>query len=664
MVMQMMKPIASATLPPEQAAIRDRCVHPNGRFVAFDRHQIEQSITDRFEDQVRRFPQNLAIKFGDEELTYHELNVRSNRIAHSVLDRLDEGQQGVGLLLGHDTSSIIALLGVLKAGKMYVPLEPSHPLERLRYVVDNSQADLILADDYHMALARNLANDGVKLVNTDRLGPHVASENPGLAVRPDALAYVLYTSGSTGQPKGVTDTHRNVLHQVMLLTNDMHLCDDDRVAHMHSFSFSASVRKIFPSLLNGASIHLWNLKEQGMMDLADWMVLSGITVFGGREIMRRVSDWATAGYRFPDLRISTIGGDTIYIDDLERWRKLAPNATFVISLATTETGTITQYFIDRDSVVEGPVVPVGYPVADKQLLLLDEGNSEIGAADVGEIAARSRYLSPGYWRRPDLNRDKFLSDVDSDGARLYLTGDLGRMLPGGCLVHLGRKDFQVKVRGYSVEVSEVEGALLSSGMVKDAVVVGREDGSGDKRLVAYVVPTDGAAPLVSALRRALAETLPEYMIPAAFMCMESLPRTQTGKVDRRALPSPDRSRPVLETRYVPPRTPIEEELAGIWSSVLELDQVGVDDSFVELGGNSLLAAQIISRVINTFRVEVDLRVLLESATVAEMANLVLAKHLSSDGILSKILAELEVISDEPAGMVNPGAKGTIDRAEQ
>ena len=209
---------------------------------------------------------------------------------------------------------------------MYVPLEPSHPLERLRYVVDDSQADLILADDYHMALARNLAIDGVKLVNADRLGPHVASENPGLAVRPDALAYVLYTSGSTGQPKGVTDTHRNVLHQVMLLTNNWHFCDDDRVAHMHSFSFSASVRKIFPALLNGASIHLWNLKEQGMTDLADWLVRSRITVFGGREIMRRVSEWAAAGFRFPDVRLSTIGGDTIYIDDLERWRKLAPNA--------------------------------------------------------------------------------------------------------------------------------------------------------------------------------------------------------------------------------------------------------------------------------------------------------------------------------------------------
>ena len=270
----------AADMPGQQAAIRARCVHPNGRFAAFAKDAIEQSIADRFEEQVRRFPQQLAVKSGDEELTYHELNLRANAVAHAVLDRLGEGQQGVGLLLGHDVSSIVGILGVLKAGHRYLPLDPSHPLERLRYVVDDSQAALILADDSHMTLARGLIHGGLPLANTDRLESHVASENPGLAVPPEALAYVLYTSGSTGKPKGVVDTHRNVLHQVMLLTNDMHFCEDDRVAHMHSISFSASVRKIFPALLNGASIHLWNIKRQGMAGLADCRRLSCV-VFRG-----------------------------------------------------------------------------------------------------------------------------------------------------------------------------------------------------------------------------------------------------------------------------------------------------------------------------------------------------------------------------------------------
>jgi acyl carrier protein len=238
---------------------------------------------------------------------------------------------------------------------------------------------------------------------------------------------------------------------------------------------------------------------------------------------------------------------------------------------------------------------------------------------VGEIAVRSRYLSPGYWRQPDLTQATFRPDPTGGPERLYLTGDLGRRLPDGCLVHLGRKDFQVKIRGFRVEVAEVEGALLSLPTIKEAVVVAREERPGEQRLVAYLVPTQRPAPTVSVLRRALAATLPDYMVPSAFVVVDTLPRTPAGKVDRRGLPAPERLRPSLHVPFASARTPLEERLAGIWAEVLGVDRVGIHDHFLDLGGQSLLATSLVSRVLTTFQVDLPLRTLFESPTVAEMA---------------------------------------------
>jgi hypothetical protein len=254
-----------------------------------------------------------------------------------------------------------------------------------------------------------------------------------------------------------------------------------------------------------------------------------------------------------------------------------------------------------------------------EILLLGDDGNEVEPNQIGEIAVRSRYLCPGYWRKPDLTRAAFLSDAESGEERTYRTGDLGLMLEDGCLFHMGRKDFQVKLRGHRIEVAEIEAALLSAGNIKEALVTLRDDGPGDQRLVAYLVPAGRPAPTVALLRRALSEKLPGYMVPSAFVIMDALPLLPNGKVDRRALPIPGRARPDLVNPFVAPRTSVEEVLASIWAEVLGLDQVGVHDNFLELGGDSLLAGRVISRVISRLRVEVRLRSLLDSPTVADMA---------------------------------------------
>jgi len=278
-----------------------------------------------------------------------------------------------------------------------------------------------------------------------------------------------------------------------------------------------------------------------------------------------------------------------------------------------------RYFLDEDTPIAGHVLPVGYPAEDKEILLLDEDGAEVGGDAVGEIAVRSRYLSPGYWRRPDLTAAAFRPDPAGGPARIYRTGDLGRRLPDGCLLHLGRQDFQVKIRGFRVEVAEVEGALLSLPQVREAVVVAREDRPGERRLVAYLVPTARPAPTVSALRQALAATVPDYMVPAAFVVVDTLPKTPGGKVDRRALPAPGRARPALDQPLVAPRTPVEAAVGAIWQEVLGLDEIGLHDNFFDLGGHSLAVGQVLARVTETFHVDLPVRILFEAPTVNGLA---------------------------------------------
>jgi acyl carrier protein len=317
-------------------------------------------------------------------------------------------------------------------------------------------------------------------------------------------------------------------------------------------------------------------------------------------------------------------------------------------MAATEMSVIRLYFLDKKTPIMDNVVPVGYAVDDTEILLLDEAGKEVGVNRTGEIAIKSRYLSPGYWRRPDLNQAKFLPDPKGGNERIYLTGDLGLMRPDGCLEHLGRKDFQVKIRGHRIEVDEIELALLDSAAIKEAVVVAREDQADEKRLVAYVVPNQQSGSTISELRSLLRAKLPEYMMPSAFVLLEALPMTPNGKVDRLALPAPDRARPDLEETFVAPCTPVEEVVAGILAGVLGLERIGAHNNFFELGGHSLLATQVMARIRRAFRVELPLRRFFEAPTVAQLSQAIIANEIGPGQAekIARILQSLEGMSAE------------------
>ena len=610
-------------------------VCPTNPFVEFEDREIEQSIPDRFAAQVARHPDRVAVKSRQHEFTCREFDREANRVAQALLALHGEGEERVAVLLEHGAPLLAAILGILKAGKTYVPLDPYYPSSRLEYMLQDTGAGALLTNTGNLALARELAGGGTDLVNVDELDAALSAADPGLGISPDTIAYILHTSGSTGRPKGVMQSHRNVLHETMNYTNGCHICEDDRLLLISSCSFGGAVRTIYAGLLNGATLCPLDIKEEGLAPLARWLIDQRVTVFRSvATAFRHFAGGLNDQEGFPIVRLIYLAGESVYSRDIELFRRhFGPDCILVNGLGSGESFTYRWFFIDRDTEISGSNVPVGYPLAGQETLLLDEAGQQVAEGEMGEIAVRSRYLSPGYWQRPDLTAEKFLPDLRGGGQRIYLTGDMGRLLPDGCLLHMGRKDFQVKIRGYRIETAEVEAALLQMEGVKDAVVAAREDGRGERRLAAYLVPEALSAPNVTELRRFLADRLPDYMVPSAFVTVDAIPITPSGKIDRRSLPEPGRERPDLEALFVAPSGPVEEALADIWAEVLDLEQVGVEDTFLELGGHSLLATQLVSRVRQQLGVDLSVADMFSAATIARQAPVVETRLLEQmDGL--------------------------------
>ena len=639
-----------------QQAIRDRCFHPAGAFVEFKKEYLKQSISSRFEQQVREYPDRLAVKTIAHELTYEELNNAANRVAWAILAQRGERQESVALLFHQGAPVIGAILGVLKAGRTYVPLDPSLPIARTAYILEDSRAGLLVTDSQNLPLARQLARQGCEIINIDELALGTPVENPGHDISPEFPCWIIYTSGSTGRPKGVIQTHRNVLHMTMNYTNNFHVCADDRVSLLFSCSVHAGAFSTFMALLNGAGLYALDLKTARLDQLAEWLTQQEITVCGFvPTLFRQFADTLGGNDQFPNLRLIYLAGEPVYKRDVELYTKhFSQDCILVNRLGSTETDVMSMYFVDKKTQISGTNVPAGYAPQDKQVLLLSDEGQEVGVNQIGEIAVRSRYLSPGYWNKPEVTQAVFLQDPAEGEERIYRTGDMGRMFPDGCLEHLGRKDFQVKVRGYRVEIAEVETALLELTSIKEAVVVAREDPAGEQRLVAYLVPATEPVPSIGELRSHLKEKLPDYMVPPAFVFLDALPALPNGKLDRRGLPSPGTARPALDIDYLAPRTAVEEALVRIWTEVLCLDQVGVYDNFLDLGGDSLQAGQVISRVVKTLKVQLALRSLFDAPTIADMA-VVIVQHQEREPDqeeVERMLAKVEAVLAEKSSQLS------------
>ena len=582
---------------------------------------LEQSIPQRFEKQAQAHPERLAIRSAEQSFTYDQLNRVANKLARTILSKRNGDAEPIGLLFDHGAGALAAMLAVLKAGKFYLVLDPAYPPDRLSYALADSGAGLIVTDDRNLPLAMRLTGGRVPSMNVDQPDDRVADDNLDAHPLPDALAMLIYTSGSTGNPKGVIHSHRNVMAEVRNLTNAWCISPDDRWLLYTSLSFANSVRTIFCALLNGGAVYPYDLKRNGFSPLPEWLRSNRITILRTLPTtFRNFMATLPPNEAFADVRVLSIGGEPMYRSDVDAFnRHFPPTCVIAHGMGPTECFLVCLNFFSHGARIEAGKLDIGWPLPDKTVHLVDEEGCEVAPGEVGEICVTSRYVALGYWRDAERTNAVFLPDPRDPAVRTYRTGDLGVRAADGCLTHVGRRDFQVKVRGFRIDLSEIDVALHAIAGVKDAVAVAREDKEGEKRLVAYFVPSTTPPVTSSHIRRSLLRVLPEHMIPAAFMCIDALPLTPNGKTDRLRLPVPSRARPRLGTPFTPASTTLETALLDIWSDDLAIDDIGIHDDFFDLGGDSLGAPRVVARVRSALNVELDFTTLYEAPTTAELA---------------------------------------------
>lgn len=565
--------------------------------IEFHESEIEGSIIDRFNKVSSLVPDKIAVITPQARLSYLELAHGSNQIAEIILDHTKPQKGLIGLLLEQTPLAIAAFLGVLKAGYGFVIFPPEAPLEQIQLLWRDALQPYLLTDSKYSSKVQQLTSD---FINLEKCTISYEVSNPiQKPVNPGDLAAILYTSGSTGQPKGVIWSHRLILHTAHQNQESYQINPHDRSAMLASFGFGMALTQKFAALLTGASLHLFDVKKTSFSALIDWLQSEKITVLAMPPIglFRQLLDFLSNRVPLEDLRLVLLGGESFYKGDVVKFRTcFKPSTVLVYRFGGSETMLIREMKITPSTIIEADKVSVGYQIPDKEILILDDSRNPVMENSIGELAVRSKYLATGYWNNPTFTNQVFLPDPQSKDYQIYLTGDLARINQQGQMVHLGRKDFMVKIRGFSIQLEAIEAGLLKIDEIQQAVVTTFQPPSGDLRLAAYLVSALDHKLSTSTLRSRLSEYLPSHMIPSVYTWMDDLPITSNGKLDRSALPLPSGLRPEMDIPYVPATNEIESQICQIWQELLYISKVGIHDNFFELGGDSLLSLQMTSRV--------------------------------------------------------------------
>jgi amino acid adenylation domain-containing protein len=565
---------------------------PYNDYEPFPRQALEGSIGARFEEMVRRFPDKQAVRTQKYSWTYAKLNTRAEGIALAISAHGLPATAPILLQFDHDAPAIAAVLGVLKAGHFYCALDLAAAPEHNSTIFKSLSPRMLLCDRANLDRSTDLARGMIPTLNVDDL-PTQSNDSPvQIEVPSEALAYVFFTSGTTGKPKGVMDSHRNVLHNVLRYTNNLHITSDDRLTLLQTLSFSGSVSSLFCALLNGATIYPFDLRCEGPAALIDWLSEQQITIYHSVPSIFRLI--AAEGRRFEKLRVIRLEGDQAALSDAALFQKyFAEPCVLANGLGATECGLARQFFLGARAPIPAASLPVGYPVEDMDISVLDEQGQPAPVGQIGEIAVQSRYLAVGYWQAPDLTAAAFKASPDNPDMRIYRTGDLGRLDETGCLEYLGRKDFHEKVRGQRVSLADIEAALLRIDGIREAVAAVRPDRLGENQLAVYFTEWPDRVVDLGKLWSRLRERLEGYLLPTALIKLDRLPLNANGKV----------------------------ALVTIWKEVLDFDEIGVEDSFIELGGDSLQLMRMINRVRQVFGVEVPIAEFFAAPHIAALAEM-------------------------------------------
>jgi amino acid adenylation domain-containing protein len=583
-----------------------------------DRGYPVGTVPELVDLQTQRTPHAVALIQGDQRLTYSQLNQRANRVANYLRQRGVGPEVLVGVCMEQSLHAIVAILAILKAGGAYVPLDPSYPEHRLAEIA----ADARLAIAVASARLAHRVPAGIETICVDPESPSIAAESsaaPETNLTSDSAAYVLYTSASTGKPKGVIGIHRSIANGLMVVNYAPR-----EVCCLNTFlSYRFSIANLFLPLMSGVPVVV--LSDQQIRDSNQMMTVleqEGVTrLVLVPSVLKQILDPAFgASTRLRKITTVGVAGAKLTRSHFERLTQAMPQAKLYNRYASTEIGTAAAVGEVTAESLAGGEIPIGRPVANTRIYILDPSMSPVPIGVIGEIWVGAAHLARGYLNRPDLTRERFRPDPfgREPGSKLYRTGDLGRFRPNGEIEFVGRTDHQVKINGFRVDLPEVERALMSHAGVSEAVTAVREIGNG-QRLVAYIVAQPIGTPSATQLRRYLQDRLSDYMIPARYVFLKDLPKSGSGTVDRSALPSPDPVRPRLDTEYLPPVNAMEAVIAQIWSDLLGLEPIGIHDPFRDLGGDSLSAAEVAVLLGDRLGIEITPETLLDRPTVAELA---------------------------------------------
>jgi amino acid adenylation domain-containing protein len=605
-------------------------------------YRKDKCIQELFEEQVERTPELVAVRYEEQELTYRQLNERSNQLAH-YLRKLGVGPEVlVGICTERSLEMVVGLLGILKAGGAYVPLDPQYPKERLAFMLEDAQVKVLLTQERFCGRVKGEGKEVICLDNWTTVEAE-RKDNPGGVAGAKNMAYMIYTSGSTGNPKGAINTHEGIRNRLQWMQDVYRLGVEDRILQKTPYTFDVSVWEFFWPLMSGSRLVV--AIPEGHKDVQYLMQLiegEKITTVHFVPSMLRVFLEKADAERCSKLNRVICSGESLPHELVQLFFKRLPGQMCNLYGPTEASVDVTCWECVRG--MEGSVVPIGKPIANISVYILDAHLNPVPAGIIGGVYLGGVGLGRGYFGNVELTAEKFIPNPFSKepGERMYLSGDLGRYLPDGSIEYMGRVDHQVKVRGFRIELGEIEAALNGHGAVEQAVVVA-QDREGEKRLVGYVTASAGTEVSIEELRDYLKRKLPEYMVPSFIVLMDTLPLTTSGKIDRHRLPEPE-AITSESLNFVAPESPIEIELAAIWERVLKVERIGIHQNFFDLGGHSLMATQIITEIRSVFHVELPLRILFTgNFTIAGLAQMIMERQLEriDQTKIACFLAELE-----------------------
>jgi amino acid adenylation domain-containing protein len=624
----------------------------------------ERVVHRLFEEQAAQTPDAVAVVFKTESLTYRQLNERANRLARALIAKGAGRETVVALLMERNISLLVSILAIFKTGAAYAPLDPVHPASRLRQALEQSRSALLLtsgrfADVCAQAIDKLHANQhpAVVLIE-DLMDEEQPEENLDTTAAPGNLAYIIFTSGSTGLPKGAMIEHRGMLNHLYAKISDLQLTAKDVVGQTASQCFDISVWQFLAPLLVGGSVHIFSDEVISDPDLFFAEVEKGaVSILETvpsllRATLEEITSTRRSVQELHALRWLLMTGEALSPDLCRQWLSAYPQIPLLNAYGPTEcSDDVTHYAIERPPADDVVIVPIGRPIANTQLYILDSNLRTVPVGVGGELYVGGSGVGRGYVDDASRTALAFVPDLFGvePGARLYRTGDLARYMSCGNIEFLGRIDSQVKIRGFRIELGEIESALCKHPAVREAVALAWEATPHDQRLVAYVV-AQTEPPTVVELRSFLKESLPEYMVPEVFIMLDALPLTANGKLDQRALPAPATQRSSQSQHFVAPRTPIEETLAGLWREVLKVEQIGIQDNFFDLGGHSLIAIKLVSRIRTEFNVELALADFFAAATVEALGERIEEALIeaSNSSEIDEMLGMLETVEDDEA----------------